>query len=68
VAWQVNSTGASINGAAAVAGDGTATIPTMTTLRLFNRYDGTVAATGYLRYLKYLPRRISNADLATEST
>jgi hypothetical protein len=40
----------------------------MTTLRLFNRYDGTVAATGYLRYLKYLPRRISNADLATEST
>jgi hypothetical protein len=67
-AWQLNSTGASINGAAAVAGDGAATIPTMTTLRLFNRYDGTVAATGHLKYLKYLPRRITNANLATEST
>jgi hypothetical protein len=67
-AWQLNSTGAAINGAAAVAGDGTATIPTMTTLRLMNRYDGTVAATGHLRYLKYLPRRITNANLATEST
>jgi hypothetical protein len=66
--WAVNDFAASINGGAAVT-YGAATLPTVTSLYLgLLPTDVTSNFDGHVKYLKYVPRRVTNANLATEST
>lgn len=68
VAWATNDFGASVDGGAAVT-DSSGTLPTVTTLRLGGNYSaGIEPLNGHVAYLKYLPRRITNAQLQSEST
>ena len=64
--WKVNDFAASLDGAAAVT-DVVGTLPTMTTLRLGSATGSATMLNGHLQALLYLPRDMSDAELAVRS-
>lgn len=65
-AWSANDFAASLNGGTSLT-DGSGTLPTCTTLRYGRGATANSQIRGRLKQFKYVPRRISNADLAVES-
>jgi hypothetical protein len=67
-AWAVNDFAVSLDGGAAVT-DVSGTLPTVTSLSLGSVFNlDTTHLNGHIGYLKYVPRRVSDANLVTEST
>lgn len=61
-AWAANDFAASLDGGA-VSTDASGSIPTVTHFRLGNEVGGTNHLNGWLRRVKYLPRRATNTEL-----
>lgn len=61
-AWASNDTTISTNGSIGT-NDTSVTLPTVTTVRIGDRFGGGRSLNGYIKKLMYLPRRMSNAEL-----
>jgi hypothetical protein len=64
--WKANDFALSVNGAAAST-DTSGTLPTMTTLRIGSGVSNAEPINGHIRKVVYLPRVMSDAELATRS-
>lgn len=62
VAYQLNNYGFVLNGGTVVT-DAAATVPVVNRLRVASRFDGNELLSGWMKSLRYYPRRLSNAEL-----
>lgn len=61
-AYKLNDYAFALNGGAVVT-DTVAVVPAIDRLRVASRYDGNEVLNGYIKSLRYYPRRMSNAEL-----
>jgi hypothetical protein len=62
IAYKLNDTNAAVNGTAQTT-DTTSTVPTVNTLDIGRMWSNAFVASGWIRQITYLPRRISNTEL-----